>query len=164
MEYLNAIAQSEPAVMLRASFWLYPLVNAAHIFGVALLIGAIVPLDLRLMGVIRKGRILTLAAVLVPTAATGLAIAALSGAMLFIVKPVAYSGSDLFLAKIVLIGAGLINVGLVRAVPRWAELVEAEESILNATEPNRRLRIAGAVSITIWIAALILGRMIGYFL
>lgn len=164
MEYLNAIAQSEPAVMLRASFWLYPLVNAAHIFGVALLIGAIVPLDLRLMGVIRKGRILTLAAVLVPTAATGLAIAALSGAMLFIVKPVAYAGSDLFLAKIVLIGAGLINVGLVRAVPRWAELVEAEESILNATEPNRRLRIAGAVSITIWIAALILGRMIGYFL
>jgi hypothetical protein len=164
VEYLNAIAQSEPAVMLRASFWLYPLVNAAHIFGVALLIGAIVPLDLRLMGVIRKGRILTLAAVLVPTAATGLAIAALSGAMLFIVKPVAYAGSDLFLAKIVLIGAGLINVGLVRAVPRWAELVEAEESILNATEPNRRLRIAGAVSITIWIAALILGRMIGYFL
>jgi hypothetical protein len=164
VEYLNAIAQSEPAVMLRASFWLYPLVNAAHTFGVALLIGAIVPLDLRLMGVIRKGRIRTLAAVLVPTAATGLAIAALSGAMLFIVKPVAYAGSDLFLAKIVLIGAGLINVGLVRAVPRWAELVEAEESILNATEPNRRLRIAGAVSITIWIAALILGRMIGYFL
>ena len=98
MEYLNAIAQSEPAVMLRASFWLYPLVNAAHIFGVALLIGAIVPLDLRL---IRKGSIRTLAAVLVPTAATGLAIAALSGAMLFIVKPVAYAGSDLFLAKIV---------------------------------------------------------------
>lgn len=164
MEYLNAIAQSEPAVMLRASFWVYPLVNAAHILGVALLVGAIVPLDLRLMGVIKKGRIRTLAAVLVPTAATGLAIAALSGAMLFIVKPVAYAGSDLFLAKIVLIGAGLVNVGLVRTVPRWAELVETEESILNATEPNRQLRLAGTASITIWIAALILGRMIGYFL
>ncbi|MEX0694728.1 MAG: DUF2214 domain-containing protein [Rhodospirillales bacterium] len=164
MEYLNAIAQSQPAVMLRASFWVYPLVNAAHILGLALLIGAIIPLDLRLMGIIRKGRIRTLAAVLVPTAATGLAIAALSGALLFIVKPVAYAGSDLFLAKIALIGAGLINVGLVRTVPRWGELVQSGESILNPTEPNRQLRIAGAVSIIIWIAALILGRMIGYFL
>lgn len=164
MEYLNAIAQSEPAAMLRASFWVYPLVNAAHILGIALLIGAIIPLDLRLMGIIKKGRVRTLAAVLVPTAATGLAIAALTGAALFIVKPVDYAGSDLFLAKLALIGAGLINVGLVRAVPRWAELVQSEESILNPTEPNRRLRIAGAASIAIWIAVLILGRMIGYFI
>lgn len=164
MEYLNAIAQSEPAALLRASFWVYPLVNAAHIFGIALLIGAIIPFDLRLMGVIRKGQVRTLAAILVPTAATGLAIAALSGALLFIVKPVAYAGSDLFVAKIVLIGAGLINIGLVRAVPRWAELVQSEESILNPTEPNRRLRIAGFASICIWVAVLILGRLVGYFL
>lgn len=164
MEYLNAIAQSEPALMLRASFWVYPLVNAAHILGIALLIGAIIPFDLRLIGIIKIGRIRTLAAILIPTAATGLAIAALSGAALFIVKPVAYAGSQLFLIKLVVIGAGLINVGLVRAVPRWAELVQAEESILNPTEPNRRLRIAGLVSIIVWIAVLILGRMIGYFL
>lgn len=164
MEYLNAIAQSEPALMLRASFWVYPLVNAAHILGIALLIGAIIPFDLRLIGIIKIGRIRTLAAILIPTAATGLAIAALSGAALFIVKPVAYAGSQLFLIKLVVIGAGLINVGLVGAVPRWAELVQAEESILNPTEPNRRLRIAGLVSIIVWIAVLILGRMIGYFL
>jgi hypothetical protein len=164
VEYLNAIAQSEPALMLRASFWVYPLVNAAHILGIALLIGAIIPFDLRLIGIIKIGRIRTLAAILIPTAATGLAIAALSGAALFIVKPVAYAGSQLFLIKLVVIGAGLINVGLVRAVPRWAELVQAEESILNPTEPNRRLRIAGLVSIIVWIAVLILGRMIGYFL
>lgn len=164
MEYLNAIAQSEPALMLRASFWVYPLVNAAHILGIALLIGAIIPFDLRLIGIIKIGRIRTLAAILIPTAATGIAIAALSGAALFIVKPVAYAGSQLFLIKLVVIGAGLINVGLVRAVPRWAELVQAEESILNPTEPNRRLRIAGLVSIIVWIAVLILGRMIGYFL
>ena len=87
MDILTTIASSEPAVLLRGSFWVYPLVNAAHILGIALLIGAIVPFDLRLMGVIRRGRIRNLANILVPTAAAGLALAAVSGTALFIVKP-----------------------------------------------------------------------------
>ncbi|MGJ3261353.1 MAG: hypothetical protein ACFE0S_17260 [Rhodospirillales bacterium] len=164
MDILTTIASSEPAVLLRGSFWVYPLVNAAHILGIALLIGAIVPFDLRLMGVIRRGRIRNLANVLVPTAATGLALAAVSGTALFIVKPVDYAQSDLFIYKLAVIGAGLINIGWVRSNPRWAELVQTEDSILNPTEPNRKLRIAGAASILIWIAVLILGRLTGYFM
>lgn len=164
MDILTAIASSEPAVLLRGSFWVYPLVNAAHILGIALLIGAIVPFDLRLMGVIRRGRIRNLAGILVPTAATGLALAAVSGALLFIVKPVDYAQSDLFVYKLAVIGIGLINIGWVRSNPRWAELVQTEDSILNPTEPNRKLRIAGAASILIWIAVLILGRLTGYFM
>ena len=62
------------------------------------------------------------------------------------------------------IGAGLINIGWVRSNPRWSELVQTEDSILNPTEPNRKLRIAGAASILIWISVLILGRLIGYFM
>lgn len=164
MDILTTIASSEPAVLLRGSFWVYPLVNAAHILGIALLIGAIVPFDLRLMGVIRRGRIRNLANILVPTAAAGLALAAVSGTALFIVKPVDYAQSDLFIYKLVVIGAGLINIGWVRSNPRWSELVQTEDSILNPTEPNRKLRIAGAASILIWISVLILGRLIGYFM
>ena len=161
MDILTTIASSEPAVLLRGSFWIYPLVNAAHILGIALLIGAIVPFDLRLMGVIKAGRIRTLAGILVPVAASGLALAAVTGAALFIVKPVDYAQSDLFVIKI---GVGLINVGWVRSIPRWSELVQAEDSILNPTEPNRKLRIAAAVSIVAWVVVLLLGRMTGYFM
>ncbi|MBO6521809.1 MAG: hypothetical protein JJ900_15575 [Rhodospirillales bacterium] len=164
MDILTTIASSEPAMLLRGSFWIYPLVNAAHILGIALLIGAIVPFDLRLMGLIRKGRIRTLAQVLVPTAAAGLAIAAASGALLFIVKPVEYARADLFVYKLAVIGIGLINIGWVRSNPRWAELVQKDESILNPSEPNRKLRIAGGVSIAAWVLVLILGRLTGYFM
>ncbi|MBO6949187.1 MAG: hypothetical protein JJ855_14480 [Rhodospirillales bacterium] len=164
MDILTTIASSEPAVLLRGSFWIYPLVNAAHILGIALLIGAIVPFDLRLMGVIKAGRIRTLAGILVPVAASGLALAAVTGAALFIVKPVDYAQSDLFVIKLAVIGVGLINVGWVRSIPRWSELVQAEDSILNPTEPNRKLRIAAAVSIVAWVVVLLLGRMTGYFM
>ncbi len=164
MDILTTIASSEPAVWLRGSFWAYPLVNTAHILGLALLIGAIVPFDLRLMGVIKMGRIRTLAGVLIPVAASGLAIAAVSGAALFIVKPVDYALSDLFVIKLAVIGVGLINIGWVRSISRWSELVQAKDSILNPTEPNRKLRIAAALSIAVWIAVLLLGRMTGYFM
>ena len=38
------------AAALRSSVWAYPLVNAGHILGVALLVGGAVPLSLRLLG------------------------------------------------------------------------------------------------------------------
>ena len=41
------------AAWLRRPTPAYPLVNAAHILGIGLILGAILPLDLRLMGVFR---------------------------------------------------------------------------------------------------------------
>ena len=163
-EILNAIAASQAAVYLRGSSWAYPAVNALHILGVALLIGAIVPLDLRLVGFIKRGRLKTLAGVLVPVAAAGLALAAVTGALLFMVKPVGYVGSELFVAKIAVIGAGLINIAAVRANPRWSEIVQADDSLLNPTEPDGHLQIAGAVSLVVWLVVLLLGRFVGYFM
>ena len=52
-DILEMIAASLPAQALKASFWAYPLVNAGHILGLALFIGAIVPLDLRILGAFR---------------------------------------------------------------------------------------------------------------
>lgn len=51
-EWLEALPH---AVALRQSATLYMLANAAHILAIGLLTGAILPLDLRLMGLIRSG-------------------------------------------------------------------------------------------------------------
>lgn len=48
-QWLAALEATELARALRDSVWIYPLVNAGHILGVALLVGSIVPLDLRLL-------------------------------------------------------------------------------------------------------------------
>ena len=44
---------SDLAVWLKASRWTYPAVNAGHLLGIALLVGAVVPMDLRLIGIWR---------------------------------------------------------------------------------------------------------------
>lgn len=163
-DLLSALAASSPALALKGSFWAYPLVNAAHILGLALLIGAIVPLDLRILGLLRDIRLSALARGLVPVAATGLALAASTGFALFMVKPIEYAGSQLFLGKIAVICVGLINVAWVRAHPLWAEIIRANESQLNATEADLRLKIAALVSLLAWLAVLLLGRLIGYFI
>lgn len=161
---LRALSASAPATMLRDSFWVYPIVNAAHIFGIALLVGGILPLNLRLTGFFRHHAIRPLAKICVPIAAVGLATAIITGLMLFSVKPVDYIRADIFLAKIGLIGAACINIALVRFNPSWREIVQAPESILNDNEPDLRLRAAGALSLIVWIAVLALGRFIGYFM
>lgn len=163
-DLLQTLAASAPAQALKGSFWAYPLVNAAHILGIALLVGAIVPLDLRILGVFRDARLRTLARTLVPVAATGLALAAVTGALLFMVKPVEYAASDLFAFKLVTIGVGLINVAAVRANPIWGAIVQADRSLLNPTEGDRFLKISAMISIAAWVGVLILGRMIGYFM
>ena len=59
---------SELSQTLRSSIWLYPLVNTGHVVGIALLFGAIVPLDLRLLGCWASVPLDHLARILIPVA------------------------------------------------------------------------------------------------
>ena len=85
-ELLTALQNLEPVAALRASRWDYPLVNAGHIAGIALLVGAIVPLALRLLGAWRSVPLDLLARVLQPVALAGLALAVLCGFLMFAVS------------------------------------------------------------------------------
>src|SRR3954451_5353331 len=49
----TSLHESALSHTLRASFRLYPLINTRHVVGIALLFGAIAPLDLRLAGIRR---------------------------------------------------------------------------------------------------------------
>ncbi|HEX2479362.1 MAG TPA: hypothetical protein VHK45_08790, partial [Geminicoccaceae bacterium] len=51
---LDALVASAPAQWLRFSRWGYAAVNTTHVLGIALLVGAILPLDLRLLGLWRS--------------------------------------------------------------------------------------------------------------
>ncbi|MGH6945923.1 MAG: hypothetical protein ACREDZ_01230, partial [Kiloniellales bacterium] len=118
-ELLSALQGTELASALRASRWVYPLVNAGHIAGLALLIGSIVPLDLRLLGLWRSQPIAPLARVLLPVTVSGLALAVTTGALLFSVHAVKYAGTTLFQVKLLLILAALANAALLRRSPAW---------------------------------------------
>ena len=109
MEGLAAAVQaSDLAVWLKASRWTYPAVNAGHVLGIALLVGAVVPMDLRLIGIWRgEVPIRTTLALLRPVAAFGAGVAVLTGVLLFAVQATDYVKLPLFFAKMALVAAGL---------------------------------------------------------
>lgn len=142
------------ARMLSGSAWLYPLVNAGHILGLALLLGAIVPLDLRLLGLWRDTALEPLWTVLGRSAACGLALAAACGGLLFITRATEYAASAPFVAKMACVAVGVAN-----AV--WLRLRAGDPSRWRGGVP-RHARVAAAVSLAAWPSTMLLGRWIGY--
>ncbi len=140
------------AQALRASRWGYAAVNAAHILGIALLIGAIVPLDLRFLGLWRTVPRAALTRVLVPVAAGGLALAILAGLLLFSVRAREYAGIGFLQAKLALVSVGLVSaLALHRAHGRLLE-----------NSSDARLAGHAVVSLLCWIGALACGRLIAF--
>ena len=158
-EWLAGLEATALARALRGSVWVYPLVNAGHILGVALLVGSIVPLDLRLLGAWRSVPLAPLWRVLTRTAAAGFALVIVFGSLLFITRATEYAASEFFIAKMVVVGAATAHaLALRRVVPD--ELTRMR----SATEkPSRRIRLAGGISLAAWLTALTLGRLVGYF-
>ena len=152
--FFQSVEQWPLAAELRGSTWAYPLVNAAHIVGIALLFGAIVPLDLRLAGFWGGVPVAPLRRVLVPVAVLGLCLAITAGALLFVAKASDYAASGLFQAKIALVALALINATALRLAPAWRKHDETA-----AACP----RLAGVASIVLWLSAILLGRLVGYF-
>lgn len=149
---LTTLSQSDIATYLRFSRWGYAAVNTTHVFGIALLVGAILPLDLRLMGAWQSVAHRDLARVLIPVAATGVAIAMTTGFLLFSVRAGEYADLSVFWVKMTLLALGVASA-LVAHLRHGRWLGSAS---------RRQLFRIGALSMTCWIGVLIAGRMIAF--
>lgn len=144
---LAALEATALARHLRVSQVTYPLVNAGHVLGIALLVGAVVPMDLRLLGLLRRPGLAETVALLRPFAAAGAALAIGCGVLLFLVQAGEYAASPWFRLKLALLAAALANAAL---------------HLRLAALPPARQRLAGALSLALWPAVLLSGRMIAY--
>ncbi|WP_417767022.1 DUF2214 domain-containing protein [Stappia sp.] len=164
METLTAFLQTLPvSEWMRVSRWGYALVNTAHVAGLAVLVGSILPLDLRLLGVWRQAAPLApLVRVLVPCAACGLMLALSSGLMLFLAAPADYAAAPLFLAKMALVSLGTVSALLTHASAATRRQPGADMAATLAGLSPSRLRLAGAVSLIAWGGALICGRLLAF--
>ncbi len=144
---------------LRNSTLMYPLVNAGHILGVALLVGGIVPLDLRLLGLWRHYPVTVFVDVLRATSAIGLGLAVACGVLLFATAAVDYAGSLLFQVKMVLVLLGVSNALILGRVLKRRDIRGLP---MNACMPLP-LRAGALLSLVVWVSALVLGRLLGYF-
>lgn len=139
---LISLEQSALGDAMRSWRWLYPIVNTAHIAGIALLFGSLVPLDLRYLGLWRSISVDALARVLVPVALCGFVLAALAGGLLVTTDARKYAAMPLFQIKMALVGLGAVNALYLA---------------------RKRATVAVAlISLLTWTGAMICGRFIGY--
>lgn len=145
--------------MRSSGVWSYGIVNLAHILGIAMLFGAIVVLDLRLLGLWSRVPLALVSRPLVTVAALGFGLAALTGIPMLATKAVDYAGNPFLFLKLPAIALALLNVWLVHRTKAWRAHRTRE------LEPQERRRLAGgaALSLLLWLTAITCGRMIAYW-
>ena len=79
-----------------------------------------------------------------------------SNRTLFIVKPEEYWANPLFLTKLVLIVLAVANALSLRVRPMWRVALDG-----GAVSPG--VRVSAALSLLLWTAALVAGRLIAFF-
>jgi hypothetical protein len=145
------------AVWLRTGAWPFALANTGHVVGIALLFGGIAVLDLRLLGAASRALdVAKLARLTLPLVLSGFALAALSGGLMFIANAREYWAHPLFAWKLALIAAAGANALLLH-ITSWRQRAEWGAR----TPPSAR--VAATLSLGLWLAAIVCGRLIAYF-
>jgi hypothetical protein len=143
---------------IRENEFLFPWLEALHVLAIALVVGSISILDLRLLGLASLDRpSARLARDILPCTWLAFAFAALSGCLLFSAKAVGYGGNFFFRGKLVLLLLAALNMIVFhafvgRGMKDWTSHLPMAA------------RVAGGVSLSIWIAVVAFGRWIGFTL
>lgn len=155
--WLIALEQSALGETMRSSLLLYPAVEVLHILGFILLVGSIVGLDLRLLGLSMGLPVAPFARHAVPLAMLGFCIAVPMGIMLFSTEATHIAVNPAFQVKLVCICIGLLNAALLHAGP-WRAI-----DLWGATSYVPPLaRLGALISLLAWCGAVIGGRLIAY--
>ena len=148
----------ESSTNLHESYYMYNWVETTHVLTLMLFLGLVFILDLRLLGVaFSKVRASTLADRLDLPIMIGFAVMVTTGLLLFYAIPVRTTNSIWFRIKVVLLIAAGINAMLARGAMKNSVSTWDTDPV-----PPRRMRVAGALSLFLWVGVISTGRMIAY--
>lgn len=141
---------------VRDSGWAFPFLESMHFLGMALLIGIVGAIDLRVLGVARAVPLAPLHRLL-PLAFVGFGINVITGFFFICHDPAIYLLNFSFQLKMLLILVAGLNalwfrLGVFLDLDAWGPGIEA----------SRLAKVISAASILIWIAVITAGRYIGF--
>lgn len=145
--------------VIRESQWLFPVIEIAHVLKLAITVGTIALLDIRLLGLALQDRpVSALAAEVLPRTWLAFAATTVSGLLMFASAASYYLIIPAFRYKLLcLLLAGInmlvLHYGAWRRVQEWRE----ERTIPPAA------RAAAALSLVFWSGVVIFGRWTGFF-
>jgi hypothetical protein len=157
-DLISYLENSSLADNIRENDLLFPLIESVHVVAICLVVGSILAVDLRLLGFASLNRpISRVTAGILPLTWGAFVVAVASGGLLFISNATKYLGNGFFVAKLCLIAVAGLNMAIfhfigAKDLPRWE----------NDRRPPLPARLAGGVSIVLWIAVVACGRWIGF--
>ena len=156
MEFLRPLEKSPVGTWVRESEWGYAIVLCAHAVGMAIVVGILAMISLRVLGY-GKGVGLGQLHKLSTIAWMGFAINAVSGVMLFFGNARRLAETTAFQIKLVFIVAGGVSVWML-----WRELNSAPDALGPDGVATRRAKVIASAALVVWLAAIVAGRTIGY--
>lgn len=142
---------------IRESDWMFPTIETVHVFALVLVVGSIMTVDLRLLGLANKERPFSqVASEMLPWTWTAFAIAALAGMLMFSSKALTYYGNIPFRLKMVC----LLLAGVNMVMFHWLGTRHLEA--WDRGRPPRAAKLAGGASLLLWTTIVAAGRWIGF--
>ena len=155
---VEAAQNSALSEWMRTSLKAVAIINAFHVLSIVTVFGTIFIVDLRLLGYPNLQRSFTrMHDELLKWTWGAFGIAVISGVLLFMVNAVTYHRNTAFWLKmgaIVLAGINMLvfEHGTMKSAASWDKGVA----------PPQAAKIAGALSIVLWVSVIVLGRWIGF--
>jgi len=160
-EMLERLGQTGLATTISENALIFPWLEVCHVIAITTVLGTIFIVDLRLLGLASTSlRVSRLTRVVLPVTWIAFCFAALTGGLMFLSQPVNYFNNFAFRMKMVMLIAAGMNMAMFhlftsRSVHLWDE---------GGTPTPAAARVAGLVSILIWITITGAGRWIGFSL
>jgi len=143
---------------IRENGLLFPSIESVHVVVITLMFGTIAIVDLRLLCVgSMHTRVSSLTKSLLPWTWGAFVVAAITGSLLFSSNAAAYAHNTFFRIKLLLMVGAALNmlvfhtVGM-KSLPTWDALSRTPTGA----------RVAGAISLLIWVGVVACGRWIGF--
>jgi hypothetical protein len=133
---------------LREQHTVVVMARVLHIVGLGLLLGSSVAWDARLLGAGRRLDLPALEHLLLPVARLGFGMALVSGALMFAAQPLELSRNGVFLTKLGLIVAAVVNSLVFHLHTR--------------RHASNWTKFHAGLSLGLWVGVAVLGRLIGY--
>src|SRR6187399_1005655 len=112
-EVLKTIENTGMASSIRASLYLFPMLESVHVIGLAIVFGTIVIMDLRLLGLASTNRpFRKVASDILKWTWIAFAITFVTGGLMFTTNATAYFHNSVFQAKMALLVLAGLNMGI----------------------------------------------------
>lgn len=158
LEVCRWLESTHGSIALHESIWVYPIVESVHVLTLTLFLGLAVIVDLRLLGASLSAMpVSQVVRRLGPWMVAGFAVMIVSGSLLFYAAPLRTYSNVFFRLKM----AFLLMAGLNVAMFHFTTSTTMAQWDLDR-RPPMRARLAGGVSLALWAAIAVCGRMIAY--